>query len=328
MSSNVAFFIEIRDGLIRNCSYEAVTVARTIAGELGGTPVGIALGNGFSDTVAAFGEYGIPEIITVDRPELTLYAPELYTAAFVHCVKRIAPAVIIMTATAMGKDLAPRAAARLNIELISDSISYKINNGKIEAIKPIFAGKARITVTTQSSIQFVTIRPKVFSPAKSTAVSCQVFASDFDPASVAVRVCTKEVIKTGSDKADLTEADVIVSGGRGLQEPKNFEILEQLADTINAVVGASRAVVDAGWRPHSDQVGQTGKTVSPNLYIAVGISGAIQHLAGMSSSKCIVAVNKDPEASIFKVADYGIVGDLFAIVPKLNEEFKKLLASS
>ena len=329
MSDAIAFFIEIREGKIRNSSFEAAATARKIAAELGGTPVGIAIGSGFSNALSVFGEYGIPKIIAVDKPELYPYSSELYTAAFVHCAASISPSGIIMTATAMGKDLASHIAARMDIELISDIIAYTIIGGKIQALKPVFAGKARITVTSSSPIQFVTIRPKVFSPEKGDpSTRVQITSSEFNPSSVAVRARVKEVVKTGAGTVDLTEADIIVSGGRGMQEQKNFDILEQLADTLNAVVGASRAVVDAGWRPHADQVGQTGKTVSPNLYIAVGISGAIQHLAGMLSSKCIVAVNKDPEAPIFKIADYGIVGDLFAVVPKLNEEFKKLLAAS
>jgi len=226
----------------------------------------------------------------------------------------------------MGKDLAPRLSARLDAELISDIIDYKLSGGKIEAVKPVFSGKAFITVSSDSPLQFVTLRPKIFLPSKDSGTTCDIVSLDFDLSTVKIRAHTKGIIKGALEKVDQTEADVIVSGGRGMQDPKNFEIVEKLAESVGGVVGASRAVVDAGWRPHSDQIGQTGKTVTPGLYIAVGISGAIQHLAGMSSSKCIVAINKDPDAPIFKVADYGIVGDLFEIVPRLTEEFKKVLA--
>jgi len=325
MSDYAAFFIEIRDGRIRNVSYEAATVARNLAKEAGLIPIGIAVGSGFSTDLDIFGKYGIPEVVAVDHAGFSYYSSEAYTAAIVDFVKTFNPLFFIMSASAMGKDLSPRIAARLDTELISDIIDIKLVDGKIEAVKPVFAGKARITVSTNSPIQFVTLRPKVFFPSKDSAVSCTVTVSDFDPLSVEIRARVKEVIKGASDKVDLTEADVIVSGGRGLKDPKNFDIVEKLADAVGGVVGASRAIVDAGWRPHSDQVGQTGKTVTPGLYIAVGISGAIQHLAGMSSSKCIVAVNKDPDAPIFSIADYGIVGDLFEIVPALTEEFKKVM---
>jgi len=241
-------------------------------------------------------------------------------------VKIYDPGYLIITASAMGKDLAPRIAAKLDTELISDIIDYKISGEKIEAVKPVFAGKARITLSSASPLQFLTLRPKIFLPSKDSGTACVINSLDFDLNSVEIRANTKEIIKGSSAKIDQTEADVIVSGGRGMQDPKNFEILEKLAEAVGGVVGASRAVVDSGWRPHSEQIGQTGKTVTPGLYIAVGISGAIQHLAGMSSSKCIVAINRDPDAPIFKIADYGVVGDLFEIVPRLTEEFNKVLA--
>ncbi len=323
MSNKVAFFIETRDSEVRNVSFEAATVARKIASETGGTPVGIAVGSGISGKLAEFGEYGIPEVIVVDSPNFAKYTSEGYTAAVADSVKEVG--FLVITASAMGADLAPRVAARLDTELISDAVDFNISGGKIEAVKPVFAGKARITVTTSSELQFVTIRPKVFSPEKDGGVSCEVTASGFDAGSVNIRAVVKEVVKGAGGKIDLTEADIIVSGGRGMKDPENFKMLEDLADVLGGVVGASRAVVDAGWKPHSDQVGQTGKTVTPKLYIAVGISGAIQHLAGMSSSKCIVAVNNDADAPIFKAADYGIVGDLFDVVPVLTEEFKKVL---
>jgi len=326
MSNKVAFFIETRDGSVRAVSFEAATLARKLAAETGGSAAGIAIGHGISDQLAEFGEYGIPEIITVDHPHFKDYTSEGYAAAAAHIVKAIEPGILIITGSAMGKDLAPRVAALLDTEAIPDIIDVKITGGKLEAVRPVFAGKARITVVSSSPLQCVSIRPKVFAASKDGATECSVTASDFDAGSFNIRARIKEIVKGAEGKVDLTEADIIVSGGRGLQDPKNFDIIESLADAVGGVVGASRAAVDAGWRPHSDQVGQTGKTVTPALYIAVGISGAIQHLAGMSSSKCIVAINKDPDAPIFNAADYGIVGDLFEIVPALTGEFRKILA--
>ncbi len=325
MSNKVAFFIEVREGVVRAVSYEAATVARKLAEETGGIPVGIAVGHGLSGKLDEFGDYGITEIITADHENFSYYTSEGYAAAVTDMVKKIDPGILVMIGSSMGKDLSPRLAVHLDSEVIPDVVELKTADGKLEAVRPVFAGKARITVTSSSELQFVLLRPKVFSPSKGNETSCSVTASDFDAGSVNIRAKVREVIKGEGDKVDLTEADIIVTGGRGLQGPENFSIIEELADTLGGVVGASRAVVDAGWRPHSDQVGQTGKTVTPQLYIAAGISGAIQHLAGMSSSKCIVAINKDEDAPIFKVSDYGIIGDLFDVVPAMTSELKKIL---
>ncbi len=324
MNDKVAFFIETRESEIKNVSFEAAAVAAKIASDAGCTPVGIAIGSGISDKLSAFGEYGISEVLVVDNDNMNLYS-DAYAAAFTEAVKSIDPKYLVITASAMGKDMSSKVAAKLDSELISDVIELNLADSKLEAVKPVFAGKARITVTTSSDLQYVTIRPKVFSPAKAGTVDCSITAFDFDAGSVDIKAKVKEIVFGAAGKVDLTEADIIVAGGRGMQDPTNFKMIEELADVLGATVGASRAVVDAGWRLHSDQVGQTGKTVNPNLYIAVGISGAIQHLAGMSASKCIVAINNDPEAPIFKAADYGIVGDLFEILPALTEEFKKVL---
>lgn len=326
MGAVTMFFIEVRDGSIRNSSYEAATVARKIASETGTKAVGIAVGNNISDGLTQFGDYGITEVVSVDSPDLSYYNCEGYAAAIATALREKDAGYLVITASAMGKDLAPRLSAKLDTELLSDVIEIKLVNGKIEAVKPVFAGKARITCSSDSEIQFISLRPKIFLPAKDSKTDCSVTPLDFDPSSVKIRARTVEIVKGTSDKPDQTEADIIVSGGRGLQDPKNFALIEELAETLGGVVGASRAVVDAGWRPHSEQIGQTGKTVTPGLYIAIGISGAIQHLAGISSSRCIVALNKDPDAPIFNVADYGIVGDLFETVPALTEEFKKALA--
>jgi electron transfer flavoprotein alpha subunit len=227
----------------------------------------------------------------------------------------------------MGRDLAPRVAARLGVGLAADCTAIEAEGGKLVATRPVYAGKAVQKVAFPKTPAIVSLRPKVFAALAGdgrAAATVEALNVEFDPAKARAQVV--KVVASAAGKADLTEAEIIVSGGRGLKGPENFAMIEALAEALGATVGASRAVVDAGWRPHSDQVGQTGKTVSPKLYVAVAISGAIQHLAGMSSSRCIVAINKDPEAPIFKVADYGLVGDAFEVVPALTEAVKRLNA--
>jgi electron transfer flavoprotein alpha subunit len=227
----------------------------------------------------------------------------------------------------MGKDLAPRVAARLGAGLATDCTALRAEGGQLVATRPIYAGKVLAEVTWDKPPAVASLRPKIFEPAPPDAARSA--AVEMFPAPVAeadLRVRTVEVKAAAQGQVDLTEAEVIVSGGRGMKGPEGYGVLEELAAALGGVVGASRAAVDAGWRPHGDQVGQTGKTVSPRLYVACGISGAIQHLAGMSGSRCVVAINKDPDAPIFKVADYGLVGDLFEIVPALAGEVRKLNA--
>ena len=248
-----------------------------------------------------------------------------YAAAVAAAVKAVSPKLLLFGASSIGKDLAPRVAAKLGAGLAADCTSLDASGGKLVARRPVMAGKAFERVAFPMAPAMATLRPKVFAPAPpeaGKAANVEALAFDWD-ATKPRAVVTGTTGATGG-KPDLTESEIIVSGGRGLKGPENFSLVEQLADALGATVGASRAVVDAGWRPHGDQVGQTGKTVSPKLYVAVGISGAIQHLAGMSSSRCIVAINKDPDAPIFKVADYGVVGDLFEVVPALTEAIKKL----
>jgi electron transfer flavoprotein alpha subunit len=234
---------------------------------------------------------------------------------------------VLFAATATGKDLAPRAAARLGVGLASDVTALALEGGAVVATRPVYAGKVLQKVRVTGAPALVSVRPNTFqAPAQQQGKSAPV-------ESVAVpafeqRVTVKEVKAPPKAALDVAEASVVVSGGRGLKEPANFKLLEDLSEALgNCAVGASRAVVDAGWRDHGAQVGQTGKTVSPSLYIAVGISGAIQHLAGMRTAKTIVAINKDKDAPIFKVADYGVVGDLFEILPRLTDEVRKLRAS-
>jgi electron transfer flavoprotein alpha subunit len=265
-------------------------------------------------------------VLTVENAKLEKYSTTAYAKILAEVCKQRNADVIFLSATSMGRDLSPRTAAKLEAGLAVDCTELKTEGTDIIATRPVYAGKAYIDVKINSSIKMYSLRPNVF---KSIAVNgevpqiekIEVKLDDSDFSSY-----VKEIV-VSNEKLDVAEANIIVSGGRGLKSPENYHLVEELAKVLGAAVGSSRAVVDAGWRPHSEQVGQTGKTVSPNLYIACGISGAIQHLAGMSSSKCIVAINKDKDAPIFQIADYGIVGDVFEILPALTEEFKKILSN-
>ena len=321
----ILVFIEQREGRIRSVAREALGEAGRLAATLGG-PVVAVCAAASDPGLAALGEAGAAEVLLATHPSFERYDPAGYAAAVAAAVDRVKPAVVVFSASSMGRDLAPRVAARLGVGLAADCVALAVEGGQLRATRPVFAGKATQTVTFRNSPAMVSLRPKVFAPAAGNGGAAPVtaLAIAHDPAAARGRV--REVKAAAGGKLDLTEAEIIVSGGRGLKGPENFHLIEDLAGALGATVGASRAVVDAGWRPHSDQVGQTGKTVSPKLYVAVGISGAIQHLAGMSSSRCIVAINKDPEAPIFKVADYGIVGDAFEVVPALTEAVKKLNA--
>ena len=296
------------------------------AAELGVSMVALVLGSGIGDLASTLGQYGADKVLVADSDLCKNYSAEGYTRTIIEVVKKTEPAIILLPASAQGKDLAPRLAARLDVALATDCVSLLIKNGKLQAVRPMYAGKILTTNEIDSTPQIATLRPNIF------AVTEPDISKTPEIENVAVTVTTsdvkavvKEIVAAEGGKLDISEANIIVSGGRGMKGAENFIILEQLAELLGGAVGASRSAVDSNWRPHSDQVGQTGKTVSPNLYIACGISGAIQHLAGMSSSKCIVAINKDPDAPIFQKADYGIVGDLFDVVPKLTEEFKKII---
>ncbi|RKY88485.1 electron transfer flavoprotein subunit alpha/FixB family protein [candidate division KSB1 bacterium] len=326
MEGPVVIFAETRNGKLRNVSFEVATAGKKIANNLGKELIAIIIENNENTLSHSLGIYGVDKIINARNPLLESYSTDGYAKTLSEIVEKINPSLILMSASAMGRDLAPRLAARLNVELISDCVKLDLNNGNIEVKRPIFAGKAFITIRSNSRIKFITLRPKVFTAEifdENKKAELEEYNIDFSGYKFKSKV--KEILQEKEGKVDLTEADIIVSGGRGMKGPDNYKIIEELADVLNGVVGASRAAVDAGWRPHSDQVGQTGKVVSPTLYIACGISGAIQHLAGMSSSKWIVAINKDPEAPIFKVANYGIVGDLFEVVPALTEELKNIM---
>jgi len=316
---SILVFVEQRDGHVRPVSLEALGAASRLAASLGGPVVGVCCAAA-DPGLAALGEAGADKVLLASHEAFAKYDAAGYAAAVTAAVKAVAPAAVLFPASAMGKDLAPRVAALAGVGLASDCTALAADGGRLVATRPVYAGKALQKVAFASAPAMVSLRPKLFAAAapqagRSAAVEPLAFAWDAG----APRARVTGVVAARGGKADVTEAEIVVSGGRGMKGPEHFALLEKLADVLGASVGASRAVVDAGWRPHGEQVGQTGKVVAPKLYVAIGISGAIQHLAGMTSSRCIVAINKDPDAPIFKVADYGIVGDLFEVVPALTQ---------
>lgn len=324
MAKGVWLVAEQRDGAFRKVSFEIATTARKLADELGEEVCAILLGYGIEGIAGELGKYGVDRVYVADDAVFEQYTTDAYSAAVAKVVEENDPSILLLAASIQGKDLSSRLVGKLATGMATDCVDLKIVDGALVATRPMFAGKCYAEVTVSTTPQMASLRPNVF-PAVENEKAGQVVK--VDPALDGGKLKTKvlEVQKDSSGKVDLTEADIIVSGGRGMKDPENYKIIDELADVLGATVGASRAAVDAGWRPQSDQVGQTGKVVSPNLYIACGISGAIQHLAGMSSSKCIVAINKDPDAPIFKKADYGIVDDLFKVVPEITKEVEKLL---
>lgn len=271
------------------------------------------------------GAHGASECHTVKDDALSSYNPELYMLALKACADKFQPQIILASASSVGRDLFPRLAAQLQAGIASDCTELNFDGGNVKVKKPLYSGKCFAEVEfSNSTIKIIVMRANQLPVAPASAGSSPTVV-EHALTKPNLKTLIKDVVKGTSEKLDLTEANIIVSGGRGLKEAGNFKLLNDLAETLGATVGASRAVVDAGWVSHGMQVGQTGKTVAPTLYIAVGISGAIQHLAGMSGSKVIVAINNDPNAPIFQKATYGIVGDLFQVVPALTEEFKKVL---
>jgi electron transfer flavoprotein alpha subunit len=314
--SKILVFAEQRDGELKKIAFENLSLGKKLSSNLGLEMIAVLIGNNISGLGERLGKYGASKVIVCENDDLELYQAEGYAKILAKVVADQGASIIIMGSTLMGKDIAPRVAARLDAALATDCISVEASDGDLRIVRPMYAGKVRATIRLKSDIKILTVRPNVYL-VEENPVSADLVDVDADPGEIKARVT--EVAAGSKDKLDVTEADIIVSGGRGLKEPDNFHLITDLARKLGAAQGASRAVVDAGWRPYEEQVGQTGKTVSPSLYIAIGISGAIQHLAGMSSSKYIVAINKDPEAPIFKVTDYGIVGDLFEVVPKMIE---------
>lgn len=327
MAQTVWAIAEQRDGEFRKITYEIVSEGRRLADALGVGLTAVVPGSGMRDKASVLGRYGADSVVIADDPRLEAYTTDAYTSVLAQVLSAAGGGIVLLGASVQGKDLSARLAARLNAGLAQDCTGFSIEDGRFVAVRPVYAGKLYAKVGfSEEGFQMATARPNVMrvsepDPGRSFELVDAVFT--LDDADLKTRVV--EVLADQSGKVDLTEADKIVSGGRGMKGPDNYRILEELAGLIGAAVGASRSAVDAGWRPHQDQVGQTGKVVSPNLYIACGISGAIQHLAGMGTSKVIVAINKDPDAPIFQRADYGIVGDLFEVVPALTEEIRKIV---
>jgi len=317
--ANVLVFTELHDGHVKPVTLE-------ILGKLKGQNSDVAvIGDISAEQVAVLAKHGAANVHKLKGANLDKYSPEGYANALADFIKTKSYDYVFGGATSVGKDLLPRLATKFQAGLASDVVSFNFDSGSFAGTRPLFAGKclAKVEVTGPKP-HFVSIRPNALGMTEGLTAGAGA-AADVNANAGEIRAAIKDIIKAASTKVDLTEANIIVTGGRAMKNAENFKILEQLADVIGATVGASRAAVDSGFAPHAMQVGQTGKTVAPSLYIACGVSGAIQHLAGMRTSKVIVAINTDPDAPIFTKADYGIVGDLFTVVPLLTEEFKKLL---
>ncbi|MGN1402535.1 MAG: electron transfer flavoprotein subunit alpha/FixB family protein [Bacillus sp. (in: firmicutes)] len=321
MSRKMLVVGESREGSLRNVSYEAVAAAKT-ASE-GGEVVGVLIGESVQSLGNELIHYGADRVVVVENEKLAQYTADGFSQALLAVIDSEDPEGIIIGHTSQGKDLAPKVAAKLDSGLISDAINVEVAGGNVVFERPIYSGKAFEKKIVTDGLIFATIRPNNISPLeKDESRSGEVSSIEVDITDL--RTIIKDVIRKATEGVDLSEAKVVVAGGRGVKSEDGFGPLKELADILGGAVGASRGACDAEYCDYSLQIGQTGKVVTPDLYIACGISGAIQHLAGMSNSKVIVAINKDPEANIFKVADYGIVGDLFEVVPMLTEELKKL----
>ncbi|HYV41176.1 MAG TPA: electron transfer flavoprotein subunit alpha/FixB family protein [Thermoanaerobaculia bacterium] len=315
-------FIEQRDGKIRKASLEALSLASKLAG---GSVVAVLPGKGVAGLAGGLGKYGAGVVYVADKDILALYSAKGYVGALDAAATKESPDAVLIAATAMGKDMAPRLAARRDVSVLADVMDLRVESGRLFGSRPVYSGKARAEADCgNAALQVVTTRPNVF-PAESREVG-QPRVETLDLPTIAPRAKVVRVEASESKELDVSDADIIVSGGRGIKGPENWPMIRELQQALGAALGASRAVVDAGWIDHQYQVGQTGKVVSPTLYVACGISGAIQHLAGMGTSKVIVALNKDPEAPIFKVATYGIVGDIFQIVPEVAKAVRAVKA--
>ncbi len=328
MPKGILVVLEQFNGELRKVSLELLSEGRRLADSSGASVIGVLLGQGVKNLATIAAAYGADKVIVVEDAVLKNYTTGAYTSVLNRIIREEDPELVLLGNTGIGRDLAPRLAQRLGVGCASDCVAVeKDSTYGLRFKRPIYAGKAFSEVATEVFPILATIRPNSFSvalPKPERQAEVVEIAAAIDAADL--KAIVKEIVRQASSRPELTDANIIVSGGRGIKNAENFKIIEELADTLGAAVGASRAAVDSGYRDYKYQVGQTGKTVSPTLYIACGISGAIQHLAGMGSSKVIVAINKDPEANIFSIADYGIVGDLFEIVPLLTEEFKKKLA--
>ncbi|RNF40897.1 electron transfer flavoprotein subunit alpha/FixB family protein [Planococcus salinus] len=324
MSKKVLVLGETREGALRNVSFEAIAAAKKVSD--GGEVVGVLIGDSVTDFGAELINNGADRVVVVEHPHLKSYTSDGYGQAFMAVVEEENPDGIVFGHTAVGKDLSPKIASKLKSGLISDVTDIDGEGDDAVFIRPIYSGKAFEKVKMKDGLLFFTIRPNNITPLEREERSGDVSSLSVDITNL--RTIVQNVVRKSAEGVDLSEAKVIVAGGRGVKSSEGFEPLQQLADLLGGAVGASRGACDADYCDYSLQIGQTGKVVTPDLYIAAGISGAIQHLAGMSNSKVIVAINKDPEANIFKVADYGIVGDLFEVIPLLTEEFKKVMQTN
>lgn len=324
--SNILVIAEYQDGKIKKTTFELISKAKALSEALGGQVVGLLVGGaGVADMAEQLAPYGASRVAVAEHTHLALYNTLAYAEAVFQAMMQLKPSVVLSTASPLGKDLMPRVASKLKAGFAADCIDLRIEGKKLVAKKPIYSGKVFCEVVYQSEVQMASTRPNSFlTSTPDQTRSAEILKVDITLKDL--RAPMKEKVQGMVGKADLTEAEIIVSGGRAMGNADNFKTLHELGDVLGATVGASRAAVDSGFASHDMQVGQTGKVVNPKLYIACGISGAIQHLAGMRTSKVIVAINKDPEAPIFSKADYGIVGDLFTVVPLLTQEFKKILA--
>lgn len=323
----ILVYIEVRDGKVKKSSLETLSEGIRRGEELGLETAAALVGQDLDSAATEVSQYGASKVFVLENALLDSYSPSGFVFALSSLAAEVNPKIILFSATSMGKDMAPRLAAKLGVAMASDCTQTAVAEGQLEVVRPIFAGKAFATFRFASSPQIASLRPNVFPVNEPGAAGADVIKKAVDIPEAQVNDKVSEVLRGEGAELDVTEAEIVVSGGRGLKSPENFDLLRELAAILpHAAVGASRSAVDAEWIDHQHQVGQTGKTVSPNLYMAFGLSGAIQHLAGMSSSKFIVAVNKDPDASIFKVADFGIIGDLFQVIPPLKEELKKVMS--
>ena len=325
--AGILVYAEHKDGKIKKVAFEILSEAKKLAEKKGEPLCAVLIGSGVEGMAAVLGSYGAEKVYCVEADGLGTYTTGGFAKALCDLVQQEKPSIVLFGASVNGKDLSARVAGRLGVGLATDCTGIGLDDaGKLQVRRPMFAGKVYADVVfSDAASQMASIRPNVLTasePDASRKPEVAKVAAAVKPEDMMVKMT--EVIKTGGEKPDLTEAGIIVSGGRGMKGPEGFQILEELADVLGGIVGASRAAVDAGWRPQSDQVGQSGKVVTPNLYVACGISGSIQHLAGMATSKLIVAINKDPEAPILKKADYGVVDDLFKVVPAFAQEVKKL----
>jgi len=326
MTNDILIFAEQRNDKIRPAALQIVTCGKALAAKTGGKVVACVIGDATGGAADAMDKAGVDGLVIVNDPALAQYSALRYRTALSAVMQKVDPRVVLMPATFMGRDLAPRVAMQRKAGLAVDAIDVQIGaDGALDVTRPLYNGKATAHVAfAKDRPAIVSVRANTFPAPSSGAGGAARESVPYQAAAGDERITVKEVLKAGGEVKDVTEADIIVAGGRALKNQDNFQMLYDLAKALDAAVGASRAACDAGYQPHSRQVGLTGKTVTPKLYMAFGISGAIQHLAGMRGSKTIVAVNTDPEAPLFKVADYSVVGDLFKIIPLLTEEVKKL----